>query len=126
MLYEIKTTPDVAHLLTKACKNERFYFRTLTRTDRTAVVISEINGAGMTFIGKNAIPIFTAAEKTNRQQHPVAVLMFRKDIRCATIVTDGERTKSFEWERSQDHASLHQAIAYLESQGYEIDTEEWT
>ena len=60
------------------------------------------------------------------QSHPVEVLTFRKGIRCATIVTDGERTKSFEWEHSQDHESLHQAIAYLESQGYEIDMEEWT
>lgn len=60
------------------------------------------------------------------QSHPVEVLTFRRGVRCATIVTDGERTKSFEWEHSQDHSSLHQAIAYLESQGYEIDNEEWT
>lgn len=60
------------------------------------------------------------------QSHPVEVLTFRRGVRCATIVTDGERTKSFEWEHSQDHSSLHQAIAHLESQGYEIDNEEWT
>lgn len=126
MLYEIKTTPNVAHLLSKACKNERFYFRTLTRTDHIATVISEITESGMNYIKKNALPMMSVKEKEGLQHRPVEVLTFRKGIRCATIVTDGERTKSFEWEHSQDHSSLHQAIAYLESQGYEIDMEEWT
>lgn len=126
MFYEIKTTPDVAHLLSKACKKERFYFRTLTRTDHIAIVISEITEPGMNYIKKNALPMMSVNENKDLQYHPVEVLTFRRGVRCATIVTDGERTKSFEWEHSQDHSSLHQAIAYLESQGYEIDNEEWT
>lgn len=61
-----------------------------------------------------------------QEAHPVEVLTFRKGIRAATVVTDGIRTKSFEWEHSRDHDNLKQAIAYLEAQGYSIDTEEWT
>lgn len=61
-----------------------------------------------------------------QEAHLVEVLTFRKGIRAATVVTDGIRTKSFEWEHSQDHENLKQAIAYLEAQGYSIDTEEWT
>ena len=61
-----------------------------------------------------------------QEAHPVEVLTFRKGIRSATVVTDGIKTKSFEWEHSQDHDTLNQAIAYLEAQGYSIDTEEWT
>ena len=80
----------------------------------------------ITLIQERTMKTVTSNSQTVRQSHPVEVLTFRKGIRCATIVTDGERTKSFEWEHSQDHTSLHQAIAYLESQGYEIDNEEWT
>lgn len=53
-------------------------------------------------------------------QHEVHVLSFQKGIYQATIVTDGERTKSFELECALDHPSLHKAIAYLESHGYSI------
>ena len=80
----------------------------------------------LTWVQERTMKTVNSNSQTVRQSHPVEVLTFRKGIRCATIVTDGERTKSFEWEHSQDHASLHQAIAYLESQGYEIDNEEWT
>lgn len=61
-----------------------------------------------------------------QESHPVEVLTFRKGIRAATVVTDGIRTKSFEWEHSQDHDNLKQAIAYLESQGYTIDNDNTT
>ena len=53
-------------------------------------------------------------------QHEVQVLSFQNGIHQATIVTDGERTKSFELECALDHPSLHKAIAYLESHGYSI------
>jgi hypothetical protein len=53
-------------------------------------------------------------------QHEVQVLSFVNGDRSANIVTDGERTKSFEWECSRDHATLNKAIAYLESRGYRI------
>lgn len=51
----------------------------------------------------------------------VQVLSFRHGINQATIVTDGERTRSFEYEASRDHASLTKAIAYLEAKGYQIE-----
>ena len=50
----------------------------------------------------------------------VEVLSFMKDNQLATIVTDGERFKSFEIEVNKDHESLARAIAYLESRGYSI------
>lgn len=53
-------------------------------------------------------------------RHPVEVLSFQDGTRQATIVTDGERHKSFEMEHSQDHPTLTKAIAYLESKGYRI------
>ena len=61
-----------------------------------------------------------------QEAHPVEVLTFRKGIRAATVVTDGIRTKSFEWEHSQDHGNLTQAIAYLEAHGYTIDNDNTT
>lgn len=61
-------------------------------------------------------------EKAN---HPVEVLSFVNGARSATIVTDGERHKSFEFECVQDHASLHSAIAYLEARGYSIVPDVW-
>lgn len=60
-------------------------------------------------------------------QHEVEVLSFIRGENQATVVTDGERHKSFEFECSQDHPSLHRAIAYLESKGYRIVTDAfWT
>lgn len=47
MIYEIKIIPEVAHFLTKLCKKERFYFRTLTRTDNTEYVIASIDERGL-------------------------------------------------------------------------------
>lgn len=55
----------------------------------------------------------------------VEVLPFMKGSTPATIVTDGERHKSFEYEASKDHASLNRAIAYLEAKGYRIVTDEF-
>lgn len=56
----------------------------------------------------------------SREQHPVEVLTFQDGIRQATIVTDGARHKSFEFEHAQDHPTLSKAIAYLETKGYKI------
>lgn len=52
--------------------------------------------------------------------HTVEVLSFQDGIRMATIVTDGIRHKSFEFEHSQDHPTLAKAIAFLETRGYRI------
>lgn len=54
------------------------------------------------------------------KQYAVEVLSFRKDDQLATIVTDGVKFKSFEFEVNKDHESLARAIAYLESRGYSI------
>lgn len=56
----------------------------------------------------------------SKDLHPVEVLSFQDGIRQATIVTDGVRHKSFEFEQSQDHPTLAKAIAFLETRGYRI------
>lgn len=58
-------------------------------------------------------------------QNQVEVISFVRGGQSANIVTDGERTKSFEWEYARDHSSLKQAIAYLEAKGYQILTDGW-
>lgn len=62
----------------------------------------------------------------SRDQHPVEVLSFQDGIRQATIVTDGVRHKSFEFDHSQDHPTLAKAIAFLEARGYRIVTDAFT
>ena len=52
---------------------------------------------------------------------PVEVLSFRRGDNLATIATDGERHVSQELELVKEHASISQAIAYLEAKGYDID-----
>lgn len=54
---------------------------------------------------------------------PVEVLSFRRGDNLATVATNGERHVSQELELSTEHASLSQAIAYLEAKGYDIDTD---
>lgn len=61
----------------------------------------------------------------SKQNNPVEVLSFVNGIQSATIVTDGTRHKSFEYEHSQDHETLSKAIAYLESKGYKIVPDEF-
>lgn len=56
----------------------------------------------------------------SKDLHPVEVLSFQDGTRQATIVTDGVRHKSFEFEHSKDHPTLAKAIAYLETRGYRI------
>lgn len=53
----------------------------------------------------------------------VEVLSFRRGDNLATVATDGGRHLSQELELLMEHASLSQAIAYLEAKGYEIDTD---
>lgn len=55
----------------------------------------------------------------------IEVLTFvRRGTEYATVVTDDERTKSFELKANivKDHVSLSRAIAYLEAHGYTVDT----
>lgn len=51
---------------------------------------------------------------------PVEVLAFVKGGHSATIVTDGEQTRSYEYLKCKKHDTLKHAIAYLESQGYTL------
>ena len=53
----------------------------------------------------------------------VEVLTFRKGCKMATVVTDGQHHRSFEWEQSQAHPTLTRAIGYLEARGYSIQTD---
>lgn len=63
--------------------------------------------------------------KLAQQSHPVAVLAFRKGTEIATVVTDGNVTKTFRNVENKSHQSLTNAIGYLESRGYTLDMEEW-
>lgn len=56
---------------------------------------------------------------------PVEVLTFQGAGHYATIVTDGEQTRSFEWQCEKSHDSLKHAIGYLESRGYSIITDRY-
>lgn len=56
----------------------------------------------------------------SRIKNEVEVLSFVRGENQATVVTDGERHKSFEFECNRDHPSLQRAISYLESKGYSI------
>lgn len=62
--------------------------------------------------------------KKNRTR-PVIALVFRKGTEVATVVTDGERTRSFRIVGNKDHESLTNAIGYLEARGYKLDPEEF-
>lgn len=56
----------------------------------------------------------------------VEVLMFQGHGHFASIVTDGEQTRSFEWESVKSHDTLKHAIGYLESRGYSIIPDRFT
>lgn len=55
MIHHIKVTPEVAHLLTKISKKQKWYFRTLTRTDHTEEVEAEIQEKGVEYLNNNNI-----------------------------------------------------------------------
>lgn len=57
MKHRFHCTPEVAHSMTKAKKKEKFYFRTLTRTDHIETVLCETSDAGWEYIAKNNINI---------------------------------------------------------------------
>ena len=59
-------------------------------------------------------------DKLSSKTPDVEVLTFMKGDDFATVVTDGTRHRSFEWEDSREHNSLKSAIAFLESRGYHI------
>ena len=59
------------------------------------------------------------------QEHAVEVLTFRRGIDVATVVTDGEQTRTFERDDNRPHPTLARAIGYLEAKGYSIQIDEW-
>ena len=62
MIRKIIVKKDVAHLLTKASKKEKWYFRCLTRTDRNIDVVAEIHDAGIKYMNDKNIK-FSEDEK---------------------------------------------------------------
>lgn len=57
MVHRFTTTPETAHMLTKAGKKEKFYFKTLTRTDNTDHVECETTEPGFEYINRNNINV---------------------------------------------------------------------
>ena len=57
MTHRFTTTPETAHMLTKTSKKEKFYFRTLTCTDRTDTVTCETTEPGLEYIKENNINV---------------------------------------------------------------------
>lgn len=61
----------------------------------------------------------------NNATHTTEVLSFTHGDNLATVVTDGLRHMSYELEMRVQHPTLTRAIAYLESKGYELTTDDW-
>lgn len=59
------------------------------------------------------------------QEKPVEVLSFRRGIDVATVVTDGDQTRTFERDCNKAHPTLAKAISYLEAKGYLIQPDEF-
>lgn len=57
---------------------------------------------------------------TKKTTRAIEVLAFQRGLQQATIVTDGDETRSFTREACNRHKTLNSAIAHLEAQGYRI------
>ncbi len=57
---------------------------------------------------------------TKMTTRTIEVLAFARGLQQATIVTDGDETRSFTAEACKCHKTLNGAISYLEAQGYRI------
>lgn len=55
MIKKIIVKKEIAHLLTKVSKKEKWYYRCLTRTDRKTDVVAEIHEAGIKYMNDNNI-----------------------------------------------------------------------
>ena len=53
----------------------------------------------------------------------VAVIAFRNGDEWATVVTDGDQTRSFTWQECRKHEDMLHAIGHLESRGYVVMTD---
>lgn len=65
-------------------------------------------------------------KRTTSTSPEVAVIAFRKGDQWATVVTDGDQTRSFTWHGCRSHEDVTHAIGYLESRGYEVLTDVFT
>lgn len=79
------------------------------------------------FAGDNHKMQHTMTQNSRQATSPeVAVIAFRKGDEWATVVTDGDQTRSFTWQECRKHEDMLHAIGYLESHGYSIsDTQLW-
>lgn len=69
----------------------------------------------------------TMTKKRRSSTSPeVAVIAFRRGDAWATVVTDGDQTRSYTWNDSRSHEDLMHAIGFLESRGYEVLTDVFT
>lgn len=69
----------------------------------------------------------TMAQNSRQATSPeVAVIAFRKGDEWATVVTDGDQTRSFTWQECRKHEDMQRAICFLESRGYEVMTDVFT
>lgn len=57
---------------------------------------------------------------TKKTTKTIEVLAFQRGLQQATIVTDGEETRSFTCQACSRHKNLNSAISHLEAQGYRI------
>lgn len=55
MIKKIVVKKEMAHLLTKVSRKEKWYYRCLTRTDRSTNVVAEIQDAGLKYLNDNNI-----------------------------------------------------------------------
>lgn len=79
------------------------------------------------FAGDNHIMQHTMTQKRTTTTSPeVAVIAFRKGGEWATVVTDGDQTRSFTWQECRRHEDMMRAIGFLESRGYEVMTDVFT
>lgn len=69
----------------------------------------------------------TMAKKRRTSTSPeVAVIAFRKGDEWATVVTDGDQTRSFTWKECRKHENVMHAIGFLEAHGYSLsDNQPW-
>ena len=76
------------------------------------------------FVGEIHIMQHTMTKKRTTSTSPeVAVIAFRKGDEWATVVTDGDQTRSFTWKECRRHEDMLRAIGFLESRGYEVLTD---
>lgn len=79
------------------------------------------------FAGDNHKMQHTMTDNSRQSTSPeVAVIAFRKGDEWATVVTDGDHTRSFTWKQCRAHEDMMRAIGFLEAHGYKVMTDVFT